>query len=220
MVARRASARWIDYDWEPLPSEQRDHPPFRHDYIPLAPVEVIAPAGSRLVDREIGGRAVRRLAVYYDTWGVDAEIAYRLAIHQDKGFSMGAKKKPDGPTLFGETDQPPGSYGIHHRATEDTEKKEPVEPDRSDSPCVSVPSVVKNPVDRSELARLAAQVVAEHQGELVGRLKAIEDAARRAIAVLTDAIQLDDPNRMVTARAILEGGLDWSPAETAQARSA
>lgn len=216
------AAWWIDGAFEPLEAEERQHEGFRHRYRPIPPVQVQAPAGSRLVDREIGGRAVRRLAYHRDTWGIDAESVYWLARHEDKGFSMAGKRKADGPSLFGETDSGPGPYGFHHRDTEVTEKKEPVRSGGSPL-CDSVSSVVKNPSvlpARDELARIAAQAVAEHKSDLVERLKAYEDRIRRAIAVLTDAIQLDDPNRMVTARAILEGALDWSPADSAQARSA
>lgn len=196
-------ARWIDYAFDPLPAADRPAPRgFRVMQHALPPQSIEIPGQVRLFDRQIpDGRTVRRLAVHHDPAGIDAETAFRLAVLEQRRFTMSSRKKPEGPSLFGDdqADPDPGASAY---------------PRPSSPPAVPPPPPApRADRDRAELVAIARKVVDEHHAALVARVRSLETAVRRALEQL-------DADRWTTARAILECALDESPAETAQAKSA
>ncbi len=225
------AAAWADYSFDELfAGEPAGVGPggCRRAEAELPAVHVVPPPLSRLVERDVDriarGRISRgpalRLSVPGQTdWGYDAEIAYRLATLGERGFAM-AKRRHDGPTLFGEPDNHPEATAYPRPAVRPAP---PPEPDPDPAPdedpaagCFAVSGRAIDDGDREALATIAKQVVDRHHRDLVERIKSLEDAIRRSLEQHRQALEHDEPGRYATARAILESALDWSPASHAK----
>lgn len=113
-------ATWIDLDFAPvdgqtLPSEWlSEGDDFLHQTVPLPPVEVECPIGSKLVERQTGRGPATRLAYHADPYGIDAAAVYYLAMLGERGFRVARKRQEDGQLgLFGAEPGPAGvgAYG-------------------------------------------------------------------------------------------------------------
>lgn len=191
--------RWAEYDFAPLPSEDRRDggtlEGWRHYRLPSTAVAVEAPVGSRVVEvrrpdtaQRIGGEE-RRLAVHFEPYraphGIDAETVAWMAWKGIKGFRVigradqVAKRKVDGgPTLFGDEPETAGAYPVIRPSIEPAAR----------------------PATRTEIEAIAADVIANAEQPL---RRAIE----RALEQLRNASERDEPARIETARAILECAL-------------
>ena len=120
--------RWAEYDFEPLPAEDRRGFGFWRSYrLPSTAVACEVPIGSKVVTRRRKETSqtlacdVRRLVTYDSPLGLDAETVARRCHFKQRGYRvltqeefMARKVKQAGPTLFGEIDGP-AAIGAYER---------------------------------------------------------------------------------------------------------
>lgn len=210
-------ARWIEHDFAPIDGGQArewtSDADFLHRSLPLAPVEVEVPLGSKIVervttvtDRLAGPRLIRVLAWHRDAWGLTAGAVCLRASIGDRDFRMAKRRREDGPGLFGDLPEPEavGAYG----QPADIPDPGPVIPaSRADIPD-------RGPAAPLRVAPPWEPVPFGRSGAAIDRVEQLEAAIREALPWL-----LDEGGRKpmpLTARNILEAALG----ETAQARSA
>lgn len=210
------AAFWIEYAFEARTGWD-DHRMFRseaeylHRWDSLPPVEVSVPSGARLVERTpepVKGRKdlppETRLAWPSrpsdpgDEYGLCAHVIHYLASRRERGFAIVAAKKrrDEGPSLFGSATEaepaPPlvGAYGAAKRGTA------PDPPTFSGSWTAFVPM----PSDP-----MSAESAFSTSGAAIDQVEQLRTGIARALDQLRRAIDGDEPARIVTARAILEG---------------
>jgi hypothetical protein len=207
----------VEYHFDPPPPgwtlsrSRRSDADLIHVYTALPPAIVAAPPGARLVERTPsprpgGGRRPPELRCVWprqsaelpgEEWGLDAEICYRLATSGEKGFSMGRRRQEDdGPTLFDGPEPAVGAYGPARRGGGGVETG-PTGP-RPDY----APDYVPAAFGASDVA--------------LDQVEALRGGIARALDQLRRAIDGDEPARVVTARAILEGLIE-APAGAGEA---
>jgi hypothetical protein len=195
---------WAEYGFTLMPLEAWRSNGYGHYRGASVGVPVSVPFGSRVVRRIAAQGEVDRLVTHFDPHGLGAETVAWLAIRGARGFSIPkeayivAKKRPAGPSLFGDEAETNGAYGNGAAIL-------PAVYGPAHLPGVHE-AAPATPLTEGEIEVLvaAASVAGEYHGADARRIAELEEAIRRAIGFHRQEM-------FETARTVLEGVITLEP---------